>query len=394
MATEDPYPIVGGFCQSGDFMNMGNSVYNWDAITKMQFFLVVDLWHTPFSGKADVLLPVHHWIEVNAPRPSQGSGGAVGCNIQCVPGPADTKFDPDAMMGIFEAMGQPWMKDPTDPWPAANPKLLDFVTQQGGMTWAEFSKDFAENGWWDNKAKFPSTWGTYRRYETGKLRKDANKKEVQGLPTNTGKQEIWSTVMESFYPDREDCLPAYKEPPLSPVAAPEMYKEYPFICNTGRRIPVYFHNEHRQLPWCRELWTCPRMEINPVDAEKLGLKQGDWAWIESKWGKIRQVVDIYPGIKPGEINCEHQWWFPELEQSGRGFELTGVNCLIPWGKDMQDRHCGSGYLRAYCVKVYKATPENSPFNDPVPCGVDGTEIIHTSDDQRLKDWAVLDYEGR
>ena len=70
------------------------------------------------------------------------------------------------------------MKDPDDPWPAAKPKLLDFVTQQGGMTWDEFSKDFAENGWWDNKAKFPSTWGTYRRYETGKLRKDANKKEV------------------------------------------------------------------------------------------------------------------------------------------------------------------------------------------------------------------------
>ncbi len=35
---------------------------------------------------------------------------------------------------------------------------------------------------------------------------------------------------------------------------------------------MYFHSEHRQLPWCRELWPAPRCEINPVDAEKLGVK--------------------------------------------------------------------------------------------------------------------------
>ena len=28
--TGDPYPIVGGIAQSGDFMNMANSLYNWD----------------------------------------------------------------------------------------------------------------------------------------------------------------------------------------------------------------------------------------------------------------------------------------------------------------------------------------------------------------------------
>ncbi|MBQ6586938.1 MAG: hypothetical protein IJH83_09085, partial [Coriobacteriales bacterium] len=105
-------------------------------------------------------------------------------------------------------------------------------------------------------------------------------------------------------------------------------------------------------------------------------------------------VDIYPGIKKGYINCEHQWWFPELEQSGRGFQLCQINCLVPTYHEAQCRICGSGYLRGYAVKVYKATPENSPFGNPVPCGEDGTEIIHDCSDQRLKDWAVLDYEGR
>ena len=40
------------------------------------------------------------------------------------------------------------------------------------------------------------------------------------------------------------------------------------------------------------------------------------------------------------------------------------------------------------MKVYKATPENNPFGNPIPCGNDGTEIIHDSSDPRLKLWAI------
>ena len=45
------------------------------------------------------------------------------------------------------------------------------------------------------------------------------------------------------------------------------------------------------------------------------LPQGHGVWIENENGKIRQVADIYAGIEPGVINCEHQWWYPELNQS-------------------------------------------------------------------------------
>ena len=127
------------------------------------------------------------------------------------------------------------------------------------------------------------------------------------------------------------------EAPLSRTARPELEEEYPLICNTGCRIPVYFHSEHRQLPWCREQWPVPRMEIHPSDAEKYGIEQGDWVWIENENGKIRQVADIYAGIEPGVINCEHQWWYSELNQSGHGFELSGVNCLV--SRDL--RECAS-----------------------------------------------------
>ena len=51
------------------------------------------------------------------------------------------------------------------------------------------------------------------------------------------------------------------------------------------------------------------------------------------------------------------------------------------------------FLRTYPVKIYKATPENSPFGNPVPCDDDGTPIIASADDPRLKEWKPV-YEGR
>ena len=189
----------------------------------------------------------------------------------------------------------------------------------------------------------------------------------------------------------EEVFPKYWEAPLGPVKDPDLFADdNSFLMTTGRRQGTYFHSEHRQLPWCRELWPVPRLEMNPVDAERLGLEQGDWVWIETDQHKIREVVDLYYGIAPGVVNAEHQWWYPELSQVDHGFKLSGVNCLID--RHAQDRICGSSNLRAYGVKVYKATPENSPFGNPVPCGDDGTEIIHTCDDPRLKDW-MPDYES-
>ena len=109
-------------------------------------------------------------------------------------------------------------------------------------------------------------------------------------------------------------------------------------------------------------------------------------WIETPWGKVRQVADLYMGIDPGVINCEHQWWFPELKQASKGHELCGVNHLVD--RNAQCPHCGCGNVRAYLAKIYKATPENSPFGNPVPCGNDGTEIITSAEDARLKEWAA------
>ena len=183
-------------------------------------------------------------------------------------------------------------------------------------------------------------------------------------------------------------MPTYTEPTHSPVSDPERAKDYPLIITTGRRIPVYFHSEHRQLPWCRELWPSPRFEMNPNDAARLGIEQGDWIWVRTPWGAIREVADLYYGIKEGTTNANHAWWYPEMDHAAHGFELVGINCTMD--KYAQCWICGASQLRGNPMVVYKATEENSPFGNPVPCDPWGNEAITNANDPRLKEWLAND----
>ena len=387
--TGEPYPIVGGFCMSGDMLSMGNSNWNWEALKGLEFWVVADLWLTPTAGAADIVLPVWHWLEVNSPRKSQGSSGAAGATCRAVEPPVDCKWDPEITIGLYKCRGYQWAPGETDDqkWPNWE-GVCDSVLRGTGKTWKQFSEDFQKNGWIDCKKENPDNWGTYRRFQTGALNNGK-----PGYPTPTTRHEIWSIKYESVeeYNNNEYTMPNFIEPPQSRKSRPDLYEKYPYTMTTGRRIPVYFHSEHRQLPWCREQWTCPRVEINPNMAARLGIKQGDWCWIESPHGKIRQVADLYYGIKDGVINCEHQWWLPEIEAAGRGFELVAINCLVD--RTAQDPLVGSSNLRAYPVNIYKATPENCPNGVVVPVGYDGQEMIHDSSDPRLKEWLPT-YEGR
>ena len=416
--TGTPYNVTCGIGQTGDFMNQSNSINAAEQLKKLDFWCAIDLWHTPCVDMiADIAMPAAHWMELDCIRKSQGSSGAFGATVKAIDPPGEAKNDLEIVVGLYQAAGVPYFDEAKHgaKWFTGDEavKHCNEVGLAGFRIpdWDDYKAEFQKNGWFDSKVEKPEAWGTYRRYQVGTNAVNGDfpplppEAQHQGWNTTTHKQEIWSLLLESWlvngagndgvrpnlpYSDTEqfsdkEMFPLFVEAPHGPVADPDLFAdENSFLMTTGRRQGTYFHSEHRQLPWCRELWPVPRLEMNPVDAERIGVTQGDWVWIETDQHKIREVVDLYYGIEPGVVNAEHQWWYPELKQPDHGFMLSGVNCLID--RHAQDRICGSSNLRAYGVKVYKATPENSPFGNPVPCGDDGTEIIHTCDDPRLKEW--------
>lgn len=420
MRTGMPAVLKGGFSEAGGVLDQSNISEAWDAISCLDFYFNLNLWNDPISDLADVLLPVNHWLELSLPRTSQGSGGYMGALIKAVDAPGECRPDTDIVIDLYKVAGIPYwnpVQFPNAPdfW-AEGDYMSEATLECTGWTWEEFKEKFATEGWMDCRIYNPNGFGSARRYETGWFRKTAD--FMPGFLTPTTRNEIWLTNLEAQMATVgqdgiEWALPHFVENKSNPVEnswheeqiatggaskgplplvnpnvekyADYTVENYPYTLSTGRRIPVYFHSEHRQLPWCREVWPVPRLEVNPKDADDLGLAQGDWAWIETPFGKIRQCVDINASVGEGRMNAEHTWWFPELKKPGKGFDLCGCNCLVD--SHAQCEAFGSPQLRGYLANVYKATPENSPFGDPCPCDDDGTEIIHSADDPRLKEWA-------
>ncbi|MCX6013445.1 MAG: hypothetical protein NTV30_08590 [Chloroflexi bacterium] len=172
--------------------------------------------------------------------------------------------------------------------------------------------------------------------------------------TNTGKAELASTIIQKL---GHDPLPRFEEPPESPFSQPELAKEYPYILITGARFRPMFHSEWRQIDSIRRKRPYPQVQMNPETGKKLEINDGDWVWIETPRGRIRQKCQYFESLDPRVINCEHGWWFPELpgeEPWLHGVWESNANVLT----DDDPDHCGKIHggwpLRTALCKVYKA----------------------------------------
>ncbi len=177
------------------------------------------------------------------------------------------------------------------------------------------------------------------------------KHERKGFSTPTGKVELYSTIFEKW---GYDPLPRYREIPESPVSKPEMTREYPYILITGARVPVFFHSEHRMIPWLREIHPDPIVEIHPEVAQRHGIRDGDWVFIESPRGKVKQRAKITIGIDPRVVAAQHGWWFPEVKTPDHGWKESNINILTDNDPEGYDVAMGSTNLRVLLCKIYPA----------------------------------------
>src|SRR6185437_2355752 len=84
---------------------------------------------------------------------------------------------------------------------------------------------------------------------------------------------------------------------------------------------IMTHQDHRQVPSLRRQHPDPTVQIHPSTAAELGLAEGDWVWIESPAGRVRQSAQLTERVHPRVVNAE-RWWYPE--RTGAEPELFGV----------------------------------------------------------------------
>ena len=146
-----PYKLSCGIGQTGDHMNQSNSLYAYEQLKKLDFWVSMDLWETPTVGIADIVLPAAHWMELDCIRKSQGASGSFGATCKAVEPPAEAEPDLKIIMRIFKAMGQPYCDGETDDekWPIDDAENVCNNIALAGFKipeWQDYKKAFQENG--------------------------------------------------------------------------------------------------------------------------------------------------------------------------------------------------------------------------------------------------------
>lgn len=330
--TGKPYPIRAMFSFGGNhIVNTGDTTkYCYEAYKSLDFLVAVDFFMTPTCELADIVLPAAMPLECDRIISWPAFGPAViNFQNQVVPPPWETKEDENICLELAKRFG-------------VEEKFK--AIQMNGKT-----------GNWDNLTEFQKwtckeagiDWETARF--AGPIIGKKEYREYNRIKSPTGKVEIYSNILLE---QGHDPLPFFIEPAESPVSTPDLAKEYPLVLTTGARSPGYMHSEGRQIPWLRELWTTPTIELNPKTAVKYGIEDGDWVWIETPRGKIRQKAKLTEGISPGVVNADHHWWFPEKPTPDHGAFDSNTNVITD--VDHCDPIIGSSTLRGLLCKVYRA----------------------------------------
>ncbi|MCP5054494.1 MAG: hypothetical protein GY940_45420, partial [bacterium] len=197
--------------------------------------------------------------------------------------------------------------------------------------------------------------------------------------TDSGKIELSSSYLESC---GYDPLPYYQEPPESPISTPELAKKYPLILITGGRSQYFFQSEFRQISRLRKKEPDPLVEIHPETAKKYNIRSGDWVWIETTRGKIKQKAAVTESIAIDVVNVQHGWWFPEEAAPAYGVWKSNANVLTS-NYPPYDPAVGTYQLRALLCKIYPGTAgsleignNNTSADDTAAPGQLDTDTIH------------------
>jgi anaerobic selenocysteine-containing dehydrogenase len=319
---ENSYPIRAMFVQASNPLSCWPNIQKtYQAFRKLDFLAVSDMFMTPTAAMADIVFPVASYLEFDGIQMTpMGTIAQVQRKVAQI---GECRSDHEIINDLAKKMGlEEFFWDRID-------NFWDAILEPAGLAFEEFKKMDLFTG--TKKGK------QYKQYEES------------GFKTPSGKVELYSKRLEEL---GFDPLPTYHEPPETPYSDPELAKEYPLLCTTGKS-DVYRHSGGRQIPSLRHPHQDPLVTIHPDTASKLGIKDGDWVYIETKRGKIRQRATLSTGVDPRVVFVDHAWWFPERDKTDLfGFADSNYNVLTddqpPFNKEM-----GSYNIRGLACRVSK-----------------------------------------
>lgn len=322
----DPYKIRG-------LINIGSSILTSypqpdvyeEAFKELDLMVVVDRFMTKDSLYADVVLPATTHFEINS---YQKYPGYVRLRKKLIEPIGETKNDLLIISELANRLG----------FGNLYPKTEEEILEKAFSNNKELLKKLKEN---EEGVSISSDERKYKKYETGLLRIDGK----IGFPTESGKLEIYSEYLkENGY----EPLPKYIEPIEGPLSK-EDHKEYPLILNTGARIHSTFRSQHLNIKSLVKMQDKPQVLINPADAKKRSINNGDKVKIKTKRGGVYFYAFVTNRTQTGTVEVNQGGGNPfQVKEWREG----NVNYLT----DFKNRDEISGFpvLKALLCEIIKA----------------------------------------
>jgi thiosulfate reductase/polysulfide reductase chain A len=320
ITTGHPYSVKAFICQSNNPLVQAaetKTVYEALSSQNLELSVVMDYYKTPTAELADYLLPAAGTLE--------------RCDFPSYPKAMEPLYQRRDDYEFWRELGIRLGQAEYWPWETMK-EVCDYRFAPLGIT---FSEALRRGGLKPARE--------YRKYES------------QGFGTPSGKVELFSSIFTRF---GLKPIPVYREPIESPEGNPELAKEYPLILMaTGKFMPFY-HSELRQIQSAIRDHPDPVTDINPETARKLGVSDGDWIWIETLRGRIKQRARLTDEVHSAMVRVQHGWWFPDMpgaKPSLHGVWESNSNVLCPVDAEYCNVEVGGWPHTALLCKVYKQT---------------------------------------
>ncbi len=332
--TGDPYPVRALIVNATNPINCyGDSKMTMEALKSVEFLVTVDYWITPSALWSDYVLPAASALERPIMHNNYGVTDSLICSQRAIQPMYDRHTDYTFWRALALACGQP-----EEMWPWENEEeAFYYIIYPLGYPVSSYD-EFVEN------YRFHYPPQTFYKYGQN------------GFCTRSGKVELKSSVLERLgYP----ALPTYIGPCENEIDTPEVAEEYPLVLTTGGGFMPFHHSEQFNITSVRFISPDPWFTINPEKAAELGIEHGDWCWIETRRGRIKQRAKVESSVDPRVIYVQRGWWYPERGPEGQdpfGCLESNVNVLT----SVDDADCdpigGSWANRGLMCKVYKVNP--------------------------------------